>query len=32
MFEFDFGLGEELDLLRETVRDFAARGSDRREQ
>lgn len=24
MFEFDFGLGEELDLLRNTVRDFAA--------
>ncbi len=24
MFEFDFGLGEELDLLRDTVRDFAA--------
>ncbi|MGB5512184.1 MAG: isovaleryl-CoA dehydrogenase [Woeseiaceae bacterium] len=24
MFEFDFGHGEELDLLRETVRDFAA--------
>jgi isovaleryl-CoA dehydrogenase len=24
MFEFDFGLGEELDLLRRTVRDFAA--------
>ncbi len=23
MFEFDFGLGEELDLLRDTVRDFA---------
>ena len=24
MFEFDFGLGEELDLLRDTIRDFAA--------
>ena len=24
MFEFDFGLGEDLDLLRETVRSFAA--------
>ena len=24
MFEFDFGLGEELDLLRDTVRDFAS--------
>ena len=23
MFEFDFGLGEDLDLLRETVRGFA---------
>ena len=24
MFEFDFGLGEDLDLLRDTVRGFAA--------
>ena len=24
MFDFDFGLGEEIDLLRDTVRDFAA--------
>ena len=24
MFEFDFGHGEDLDLLRETVRSFAA--------
>ena len=24
MFEFDFGLGEDLDLLRDTVRSFAA--------
>lgn len=24
MFEFDFGLGEDIDLLRDTVRDFAA--------
>ena len=24
MFEFDFGLGEDLDLLRETIRSFAA--------
>ena len=24
MFEFDFGLGDELDLLRDTVREFAS--------
>ena len=24
MFDFDFGLGEDIDLLRETVRSFAA--------
>ena len=24
MFDFDFGLGEDIDLLRTTVRDFAA--------
>ena len=29
MLDFDFGLGEDIDLLRETVRDFAAAKSRR---